>query len=98
MRIDLNYRPEATNETGHGSARGATVPGQISGAFGEDQAHLSRVPAQIEALAAQASQLPEIREQRVQALRLAVASGEYRPAPEHVASAILSQMTAGPAA
>jgi len=98
MRIDLNYGPQATNETAGRSTHSSAIPEQASEALGEDQAHLSRVPAQIQALTEQASQLPEIREQRVQALRLAVESGRYRPASEHVAAAIISEMTAGPAA
>jgi flagellar biosynthesis anti-sigma factor FlgM len=51
----------------------------------------------VEALAAQASQLPEVRQERVQALREAVQSGRYDVNPEQVAGALLAHMTAGPA-
>jgi flagellar biosynthesis anti-sigma factor FlgM len=101
MRIDPNYGPQASTESGNTGTQGTrsgsitSVAGGISGATGEDQAHLSGAHAQVDALAAQASQLPEVRQERVQALRQTLLRGQYNPAPEQVAGALLDSMIAG---
>jgi flagellar biosynthesis anti-sigma factor FlgM len=97
MRIDQNYGPQAApsaerSETQNGAAvSGAGTAGTPPG---EDQAHLSGAHAQAEALAAQASQLPEVRQERVQALRQVVLKGQYNPEPEQVAGAMFDSMLA----
>ncbi len=99
MRIDFNYSPQATSGSNPTNAKAsAQAPSAVASGMGEDQAQISSVHAQVQSLAAQASQLPEVREERVQALRQAVVSGNYRPAPEMVAGAMLAHMVAGPAA
>lgn len=101
MRIDFHSGPQATSESERNQSQTASradLTRQSDLVRGEDQAKFSgtRIPAQ--ALAAQAAQLPEVREQKVQALREAIASGHYQPNPEQVAGALLSHMLAGPAA
>ncbi|HEY3971873.1 MAG TPA: flagellar biosynthesis anti-sigma factor FlgM [Candidatus Sulfotelmatobacter sp.] len=100
MRIDPNHAPqlsESNRSTAPSSA--ATVPASGSAALGgEDQAQLSGAHAQVQALAAQASQLPEIREGRVQSLRQAVQSGLYQLSPEKTASAVFDHLLAASAA
>jgi flagellar biosynthesis anti-sigma factor FlgM len=100
MRIDLNYGPQALAENSRTSAQNTTPASSsaAAGALGEDQAQLSGAHVQVEALAAQASHLPEVREERVQALRQAIQSGHYQPSPESVAGALLAHMAAGPVA
>lgn len=107
MRIDLNYGPQAASETDraatqNGAARSESSltsgAGVTGGTSGEDQAHLSTSQAQVGALTAQASQLPEVRQERVQALRQVVQRGQYQPLPDQVAGAMLDYMSAGPAA
>jgi flagellar biosynthesis anti-sigma factor FlgM len=100
MRIDLNYGPPPLPEA---KGNGAPNPGVTSASAGnlldvEDQAQLSAAHSQVQAMVAQATQLPEIREERVQSLRQAVQGGHYQPNPEKVAGAMLVHMTAGPAA
>jgi flagellar biosynthesis anti-sigma factor FlgM len=96
MRIDSSHGAQAlpesqaansaaSSKTGAGAAAAAA-----SSALGEDQAQLSGAHVQIQALVGQALQLPEIRQERVQALRQAVASGKYQPSPQEVAGALLS--------
>ena len=100
MRIDLNHGPQASPETNRSSAQNA-VPTSASARNPldvEDQAQLSGAHAQVQALVAQASQLPEIRQERVQALRAALQGGQYRSTPEKVAGAMFAHMIAGPAA
>lgn len=65
---------------------------------GEDQTNLCGAHAQVDALTAQASQLPEIRLERVQALRQVLLRGQYNPLLEQVAGAIVDSMIAGAAA
>jgi flagellar biosynthesis anti-sigma factor FlgM len=100
MRIDLNAGPQPFSESNRSNAPNLAASGSLTckvpGA--EDQAELSGAHVQVQALVAQASQLPEIREERVNALRLAVQSGHYRTTPEKVAGAIFAHMIAGPAA
>jgi len=101
MRIDLNPTSQPVPETNRNSAQstGTAVNSSGSGALGgEDQAQLSGVHAQVLALVARASQLPEVREQRVHALRQAIQSGQYQSSPEKVAVAVFAHMIAEAAA
>lgn len=100
MRIDLNRGPQQLPKDNL-NAR-TTGPGEASlssaSALGEDQAQLSGAHVQVAALAAQASQLPELRQERVEALRAAVASGQYHSTPEQVAGSVVEHMVIGSAA
>jgi len=101
MRIDLNHGPQPLLENSRTSPQNtaAAASSASSNALsGEDQAQLSGAHVQVQALAAQASQLPEVREERVQALRQAIQSGHYQPSPKEVAGAMFAHMIAGPAA
>lgn len=99
MRINPDYgarepensRTENQNAQATGPNSSSVVNGSISG-VNEDQALFSSGHAQVQALAAQALQLPELRLERVQALRQAVTNGSYTPSAEDVAGAIVSQL------
>ena len=99
MRIDSQYVPEPFTEA---DARTSTQNGASSAASrsqsAEDQAQFSGAHAQVEALAAQAAQLPEIREERVHSLREVVRSGVYVSDPQKTAGAMVAQMISGSAA
>ena len=100
MRIDANYGPSAVPESprsnaANSAASGATAP---SPAPSEDQAQLSGAHTQVQALVTLASQLPEVRQERVQALRQAVKNGQYQASPGEVAGALLNHLTAQRAA
>lgn len=104
MRID-NYGPQATpedNRTGAANSAGTSgtnaAPRNLGQDLGEDQAQLSGAHTQVLALSAQVAQLPEIRQERVQALRQAVESGQYRVSPEQVAGAVFAHMETAQAA
>ena len=93
MRIDSHYNPQATTETNRSSTQNTSAASNsASPSTGEDMASLSAAQVPVEALAAQASQLPEAREQRVQSLRQALQNGVYQPASEQVASALFTHM------
>jgi flagellar biosynthesis anti-sigma factor FlgM len=102
MRIDLNHESQPLPESNRSNTSSAGVPVSSSASnglgSGEDQAELSGALVQVQALVAQASQLPEVRQERVQALRQAVASGSYQSNPEQVAGAVFAHMIAGAAA
>ncbi|HME36550.1 MAG TPA: flagellar biosynthesis anti-sigma factor FlgM [Candidatus Sulfotelmatobacter sp.] len=99
MRIDLNHEPQSVAESNRSSAQStAAAAASVSASRvlgGEDQAELSGAHAQVQALAAQALQLPEVRQERVQALRQAVEGGAYSTSPEAVAGAMFAHMLAG---
>jgi flagellar biosynthesis anti-sigma factor FlgM len=102
MRIDLSHEPQALSESNRSSSSGTSVleGSWASGALsaGEDQAELSGTLAQVHTLVAKASQLPEVRQERVSALRQAVQSGSYQTSPEQVAGAVFAHMMGGAAA
>jgi flagellar biosynthesis anti-sigma factor FlgM len=94
MRIDSSQssqglaESQATNNAATTKA-GTTPESGVSSPLGEDQAQLSGVHAQVQVLVGQALQLPEVRQERVQALRQAVTSGKYQPSAQDVAGALL---------
>lgn len=94
MRIDLTHTPQATPQSDRirSSSAGGNATAKTQAA--EDQAQLSGAHAQVEALAAEASQLPEVRQERVEALRLAVMGGQYQSDPQKVAGALVAHMIA----
>jgi len=101
LRIDLNSRPQASAESeknGAASAASAQTRTAASGGLGEDQAQLSGIHTQVQVLAGQAAQLPEIRQEKVNALRQVVQAGNYHREPDQIADALLEQMRVQPAA
>jgi len=105
MRIDLSYEPQATLESERstigpaaaGSSSRNAAPGESLGQD-QDQAQLSGAYVEVQTLAAQASQLPEVREDRVQTLRQAVEGGQYQARPSQVAGALVAHLIAARAA
>ncbi|HLW89270.1 MAG TPA: flagellar biosynthesis anti-sigma factor FlgM [Terriglobales bacterium] len=97
MRIDPNQSGQAVSESSRPSTQtaGSSPAGS---APGEDQAQLSGAHVLVLALAAGASQLPDVREEKVGALRQAVQSGNYHPSPEQVAGALFSHLLTSRAA
>lgn len=97
MRIDSHSGaqplPENQATGSAGSSRSQTTGSAAgSSALGEDQALLSGAHVQVQALVAQVLQLPESNVDKVQALRQAVASGEYKPNADQVAGALLTNL------
>jgi len=92
MRINPYFGPQQTSETGRDKqpSQANSTPARVEP--GADQAQLSGAHIQVQALAAQASQLPEVREAKVNALRDAVQSGHYRPNPANIAQGMMSEM------
>jgi flagellar biosynthesis anti-sigma factor FlgM len=100
MGIDQSQGAEALLETGRARkqspASSATSSCSIN-SFGEDQAQFSGAQVQVQELAARALQLPEIRQEKVSALRQAVLCGTYQPDVEQVAYELFAHMLVQPA-
>jgi len=95
MRIDSNQGAQALPENSRASSPSSASADAHSSAgawVGEDQAQLSGAHVQVQALVAQASQLTEIRQEKVNALRQAVLGGSYQPGVAQVAVALFSHM------
>ncbi len=94
MRIDLHYGPQSAAGTDRSSEKATGIATGSTGTAGspEDQAQLSGTHAQVQALASEALQLPEIRQERVQSLREAIRSGLYDAAPGKTAGALIAHM------
>ena len=69
----------------------ANASPQTLSSLGSDHAELSMDHARVAALAAQVSNLPGVRQEKVNALSNALQSGEYNVSPEQTASAMLSE-------
>ncbi len=101
MRIDSNQAPPPLAESGRAGTpnpAGGDARTSRSNALGEDQAQLSGAHIQVQALAAQVLQLPEIRQEKVNALRQLVLGGSYQPNSSQVAEAVFAHMLVSPAA
>jgi flagellar biosynthesis anti-sigma factor FlgM len=106
MRIDSNQGAQALPDNQRAGNQAAVNANSsdtaASSALGEDQAQLSgihvQIQAQVQALVAQAAQLPESSQTKVAALRQAVLSGSYQASPEKVAGALFENLAADRAA
>jgi flagellar biosynthesis anti-sigma factor FlgM len=102
MRIDQNQEaqplPESSRSVPSNVANGGTGAAAGGTALGEDQTQLSGTHVQIQALTAQALQFPEIRQEKVNALRQVVGDGTYQASPKQVADAMFAHIVATRAA
>jgi flagellar biosynthesis anti-sigma factor FlgM len=101
MRIDLNPGRQSLAESNRCAEQAVPTSSsatRVSEGESEDQAELSGAYCQVQALAAQASKLPEVRQERVRYLRQAMQSGLYTSTPEQVAGAMFEHMIIGTAA
>lgn len=103
MRIDPNsvlggVPPEgssgaANRRTGQAAASDATAPGSQPGPQ-EDGAVLSSSAQVAAALSAQFAATPEVRQNRVEALRQAINDGTYQVSPQQVAHSLFAELLA----
>jgi flagellar biosynthesis anti-sigma factor FlgM len=100
MRIDSNQSgqtvPESNQPAASPQSAGAAASGwpivNLSVNLDEDQAQLSGTHGLVQALVAEAAQLPDVRREKVSSLRQSVQSGDYNPDPEQVAGALVSHL------
>jgi negative regulator of flagellin synthesis FlgM len=86
-------QPQKTQKSGASSNQRNLTPTRSS----QDQTQLSVDSQRLEQLQASLSQLPEIRQDRVAALREAVANGSHQVSDQQLAGAIHSQLVTGKA-
>jgi flagellar biosynthesis anti-sigma factor FlgM len=92
MRIDLN--PSTLPELG--LSQGATSGSKTQDATNrppasaEDVAHLSTGSDAVQTLKAQLDKVPEVRQQKVDSLKLAIAQGTYQIHPQQIAAAMFA--------
>jgi flagellar biosynthesis anti-sigma factor FlgM len=99
MRIDPN-QPYLNNvnsdavenkKTGN-SLSGTTSPADGSSVEGGDTVQLSGTLAQVQQLKVQLAQTPDVRTDRVNALRQQVLQGTYAPTNDQIAGAMMSEI------
>lgn len=92
MRIDLN--PSAMTELARSNdAAAGTKPAdmtKLTAPNTEDIAHLSSGSESVQKLRMQLDALPEVRQERVEALRQSISVGTYKISPESIATAMLA--------
>jgi len=94
MRIDApisvpeNLQTPKASRSGSSGQQGRSVPV----GSGQDHAQLSADGATVQQLKARLSQVPEVRQERVEALRQAVGSGNYRVSDQQLGDAIASDI------
>jgi negative regulator of flagellin synthesis FlgM len=102
MRIDPNQFPGNVQQDNvqQANTRGAQ-PSQTSGTPDDaqvdpqDSFQLSGTLGQVQQLKAQLAQLPDVRSERVAALRHQVEQGSYKPTNEQIANAMISELSGG---
>jgi len=101
MRIDLNQGTQPlpeSNRSGNSTPANAGTRTPASNVLREDSAQLSGTHLQVQALVAEALQFPEVRREKVDALRQSILGGSYQPGSSHVAQAVFEHMLVAPAA
>ena len=92
MRIDVNNKLQDVGEvsgTGSSGTRAQTnAPAQAS--LGDDRAELSPDQVRVQSLVGQVNDAPEVRQEKVTALGLAIQQGRYSVTPEQTAAAMLA--------
>jgi flagellar biosynthesis anti-sigma factor FlgM len=73
------------------AASGASKASGPAGGLWEDRVSLSSAHGDVQMLAAGLASVPEVRAERVSALKQRVSSGQYQPSSEKVADAIVRE-------
>lgn len=104
MRVDPNQVSQPLLESARSSnAEAASSQPQsasssaLASVLGEDQASLSSIPGQAQALASQVAQLPDTRQQTVNALRQAIFGGSYQTSATKISEALFAHLLVTPA-
>ena len=91
MRIDLNPSAMPELERSQGAACGAKTHAMTNrpAANSEEVAHLSTGSEAMQTLKAQLDKVPELRQNKVDSLKQAIADGSYQMSPQKIADAML---------
>ena len=93
MRIDPNHKLQNVADIGgSGQASARAQNSAVKTNFADDRAQLSPDQVRVQSLTNQANDLPDVRQEKVNALGLAIQQGHYNVTPEQTAAAILEDM------
>lgn len=98
MRIDLQTKATELSQSNRASeakdANASKVRESVAQAPGDDQATLSLASGRMQAMRETVIAQPEVRSQKVEALRQAVRDGRYQVEPQQVAESMFAEMMA----
>ena len=100
MRVDSNQAVQSlpgSGRTDGPSPASSDARSPASRPQGDDQVQFSGAQGQVQALAKQVLQFPEMRQEKVNALRQAVLDGDYQVGSKQVADAVFAHMLVTPA-
>jgi flagellar biosynthesis anti-sigma factor FlgM len=100
MRVDSNQAVQSLPESGRSdglSPASSDARSPASRPQSDDQVQFSGARGQVQALAEQVLQFPEIRQGKVNALRQAVLDGDYQVGSKQLADAVFAHMLVTPA-
>jgi flagellar biosynthesis anti-sigma factor FlgM len=100
MRVDSNQSVQSLPESGRSdgpSPAGSDARSPASRPQSDDQVQFSGAQGQVQALAEQVLQFPEMRQEKVNALRQAVLDGDYQVGSTQIADAVFAHMLVTPA-
>jgi len=89
MRIDATQLPETPKPEGSRSSGSREASGPHESA--SDAAHVSLGSASLTSLRAKLNGLPDVRQDRVKALRTALQNGSFKPDSQQIADAMYSE-------
>jgi len=91
MKIDLNNSTPDPIVTSQGKNHGSSASTNQVHPAGEDTASLSFDRASVGSLVSQAMSSPEVRQDKIDALRQSIANGQFKIEPAKVAEAMLRE-------
>ena len=94
MKVDLTGPTGSTIDNINSTQRPAVehaAASQVENNAAEDAATISVVSARVNSLVAQANSAPEVREHKVEALRQAIAGGQYSVDPTQIAESMIRE-------
>jgi len=94
MRVNLNSKAQESSDVGQAASGARVVTNGGGSAAPSDKAVLSADQARVQSLTAEVNQLPDIRQEKVAALGLAIQHGSYEVTPEQTAEAMMGEMQA----
>jgi flagellar biosynthesis anti-sigma factor FlgM len=97
MRIDLHSKTPQAADSEKPTRHAASAPPSAASTrpeLGSDEARLSLEHTRVQSLVASAHRLPEVRQEKVDALQRAVDNGGYNVSSEQVAEAMFAEMQA----
>ncbi len=95
MRVDLQTQGLEAPEKSKSGRTARAAAAKTERATTVDQANLSFDRVRLHALASQAMAQPEVRGQKVESLRRAVAKGEYAVSGSQIADAVMADLCGG---